>query len=191
MYALAKGVWPVRSTPGFHPDIALPVLSDSNFPTPDDIKAVRSFAHPRPSYTPHALLKQVKNVTWRVTGDTLDLAGLNARPLYGFELANLLATFFGSDDWAQGIPKPKSVEIVADKGARRILQPPGLFLYSVSEFKGLEADGVILFVMSPREHLEANLYVGISRARLLLHLVMAKEAASQVPYVANQKTSLR
>lgn len=60
-------------------------------------------------------------------------------------------------------------------------RPNTIRLADVSSYKGLEADGVILFVQSPREKLSANLYVGLSRARYYVHLVVDPVSNARLP----------
>ncbi|MBK8027679.1 MAG: ATP-binding domain-containing protein [Chloroflexi bacterium] len=47
-------------------------------------------------------------------------------------------------------------------------------LFTVSDYKGLEADAVVLFVPHSKENLAADLYVGASRAKLAVYLVTNK-----------------
>jgi hypothetical protein len=116
--------------------------------------------------------------TWRVHEDTLDLDYKRN--------TDCLATFFASENWADGIPRPKTLEIIASNEAPRDVQRPMIPLYTISEFKGLEADGIVLFVMSPREHMEASLYVGLSRARLFLNVVIQRHTLSRIPDISAQ-----
>jgi len=57
-------------------------------------------------------------------------------------------------------------------------------LYTVSSYKGLESDGIILFIRSPRDTIMPtpipDIYVGSSRARFLLHLVFPHEVYKSI-----------
>ena len=89
-----------------------------------------------------------------------------------------LTSFFLSGDWFETLPKPREVTISSD-GRNR--EGDRLLLPTVRSFKGLEADGIVLFLRSPRDELEANLYVGISRARLLLCVIAHADVLSRTP----------
>jgi hypothetical protein len=58
-----------------------------------------------------------------------------------------------------------------------------LALHTVSAFKGLEADAVILFMPAPRADLSALAYVGLSRAKLVLHIVIERRTLQSVKHV--------
>jgi hypothetical protein len=136
-------------------------LSDEPYPTPVDIEAVRAMA--RQTTPPDVFESQLKSIRWMDSNDQLVLS----HPFGShFKRARL---FFQSADWANGIPRPKTVQISAqaDRDTDKIR------LFTVSSYKGLEADGVILFVPASQvDQLESNIYVGLSRARFLLHLVI-------------------
>ncbi|MFA5924476.1 MAG: hypothetical protein WC856_24835 [Methylococcaceae bacterium] len=60
-------------------------------------------------------------------------------------------------------------------------QPNVLRLYTTASFKGLESDGIVLFVFGQQDDLKENLYVGISRAKFLLHVVVNKQLLDRFP----------
>ncbi len=63
----------------------------------------------------------------------------------------------------------------------RVLAKDEVRLSTTEAFKGLEADHVVLFVAGDREELAKHLYVGVSRARGSLHLVVADELHRRAP----------
>jgi hypothetical protein len=102
---------------------------------------------------------------------------LRRRAKHPFRAAEVVL-YFEREDWPRGLPRPTSV----------VLQPfylpraAGILpLYRVSDFKGLEAEAVVL-VMRGRvsNHREAT-YVGVSRARALLCIIADEIAAAVLP----------
>jgi hypothetical protein len=62
--------------------------------------------------------------------------------------------------------------------------PFGMFripVYSVPDFKGLEADMVILFMRGHATSHKHATYVGISRARMLLWILADRTASAALP----------
>lgn len=82
-----------------------------------------------------------------------------------------IAAFLCRPDWHAGIPAPQHVRVVADAPASRSVIP----LHTVASFKGREADGVVLYVARAADGLasvrRALAYVGVTRARFLLHII--------------------
>ena len=136
-------------------------LSDEPYPTAADIEVVREMA--RKTTPPDVSESQLKTVRWMDSNDQIVLS----HPFGShFKRARL---FFQSADWAAGIPRPKTVKITFHTDG----DPSEIQLFTVSSYKGLEADGVVLFVPALQvDQLESNIYVGLSRARFLLHLVI-------------------
>jgi hypothetical protein len=148
----------------------LPELSDEYLPTKDDIELVCDAARdqlPDGAKAP----SQVKKLRWRRSGDEMMLMHPTgehrswSRPYF--------LHFFAQPRWADGLPEPEHVRLEAGGSAEEEGTIP---LFTVSDYKGLEADGVILFVPArfagDSQLWEANLYVGLSRARYLLHVVV-------------------
>lgn len=157
----------------YKPDL-LSRLSESPYPTPQDIQTVVSASCFSYGTRYHRSKAKPK---WVVRNKTLSLS----IPSY---LANNweYMPFFASESWAEGIPKPRSVEIVANKDVAKT-KNSSIPLYTVDAFKGLEADGIVLTVLSPREQLDSNLYVGLSRARLFLWLVVNSDVVLRIPQI--------
>ncbi len=100
----------------------------------------------------------------------------------------VLLDFFQSESWADTLPIPQKVLIGSNRdsidpyilGTEYTTRDIEIPLYTVESFKGLEADNVILFVLSPKDNFKANLYVGLSRAKFYLHLVINTQTHSQM-----------
>jgi hypothetical protein len=58
-------------------------------------------------------------------------------------------------------------------------------MYNVADYKGLEADNVLLLVGGRVSAIEQQIYVGISRARFLLAVLVDKSTSPLFPYVSN------
>lgn len=143
----------------------LPALSDAPVPTQDDIEAVVHFAT---QITGRKFaIETSKRMWWVVEENKFQLSPAPHRHWM---------TYFTSPSWANGLPEPKMFQLSL-AGNR----PNTIRLADVSSYKGLEADGVILFVQSPREKLSANLYVGLSRARYYVHLVVDPVSNARLP----------
>jgi hypothetical protein len=149
----------------------VPGLSDEYLPTPADIELVCNAARaglPEGVKPPSA----IKKLRWKRSGDQMTLAHPTGehtnwtRPYF--------LHFFAQARWAEGLPEPERIRLAAGGSADRDAIP----LFTVSDYKGLEADGVILFVpdrfAGDVTLWEANLYVGLSRARYLLHIVVER-----------------
>lgn len=154
-----------------------PRLSTALVPQPDDVEVVRAYAlclieTPSAKKQGKPQPERVARVRWGVTRDGLQLYPTNISD-------RRMAWFYATEAWEEGIPAPDKIRLTP-----RATPTDGLLmlpLFTVSTFKGLEADGIILFVPQPRDHLRTNLYVGTSRARLLLHIVTHRQTQGYFP----------
>ncbi|MCL4298955.1 MAG: PhoH family protein [Anaerolineae bacterium] len=168
------------------PKVELSDLSQSSYPTLEDIEVVRNearrillsvYRHDSPQIPVLTSQTQVysRMIKWNVTeGGNLFLSNTNKFP------RPIILAFFHSKNWADSLPKLKSTKIMA--------KPQGEFalrLHTVESYKGLEADGIIFFVRSFHDNLAANLYVGISRARFFLHIVISSEVLARIPQLTS------
>lgn len=105
------------------------------------------------------------------------LKGTNMR-LEGMRSPHDVVAFFDRPNWFAGLAGRSSVKLVSEP---RPLTADAVRLSTTEAFKGLEADHVVLFVPGEREELAKHLYVGVSRARGSLHVVVAGELERRVP----------
>ncbi|HNN93622.1 MAG TPA: hypothetical protein PKI03_15180 [Pseudomonadota bacterium] len=154
-----------------NPDESMPVLSNGCYPTPDDIVQVSAWAS-RLAERQRRLPGETGR-RGRVAGDTRPRWTAVGQRLYlsGRMTPEKLLEFFRHPEWADELPRPRQVRIVAEGDATA--PEPQIPLFSVGAFKGLEADGVIFYEPAGLAGHSALRYVGISRARWLLHLVVA------------------
>jgi len=140
----------------------IPTLSASLIPTAQDVYMISSWA--REAHRSLQLLDDHPRGApprWGVISNRLQLSG-RATP------ARLLS-FFSSENWAQGIPAPSSVFVFDRQNHVQISN--SIPIHKVSDFKGLEMDGIILF--DPTRLARNSLtYVGISRAKFLLFSII-------------------
>lgn len=176
--AVTKALFPAQRRFGFgmgpvgQPQpIKLPQLSCEPWPTEDDITAVTTFANKlldRATFS-GLPLRNGRGLYWKEATDSLLLRG---RP----ELGHAALSFFASGRWADSLPKPRHF-VLGQSPDERISIP----VWTTSSFKGLESDGVVLFLRQAQHNFDANVYVAVSRARLYLNIVAETITLSRVP----------
>lgn len=178
------------------PSVEPPLLSDSSYPTGEDIRSVSSFARRLAGNMARAFgasrrvggpKHPARSVKWRVGNNGLQLhsQGLQLPPSIGLPS---IVLFLESEGWAEGIPKPKQIRLAP---SNHCLAKDLIRLSTVSSFKGLESPGVILFVPPRGEINETDVYVGISRARLFLCLVGESDWLARISTRRSQEFSSR
>lgn len=149
------------------------IFSDGMTPTENDISNVTRRAR-------DALIK-LQGSTHLMQG----LPKLRWRPghiLTGYQLAispRRLLSFFADPSWADELPENLKVYVTAFGINHDNLT--SIPLYTLSGFKGLESDGIVLYIHSPADVSKTNLYVGLSRAKVLLCVVASLEIISREP----------
>jgi len=97
------------------------------------------------------------------------------------ELANRLRPVLlhlNRQDWDRGLPRPKTITLQPFDSPRIKTSVP---VYRVSDFKGLESEAVVLISRGRvPNHREAT-YVGISRARACLYVLIDQVGLSVLP----------
>jgi Domain of unknown function (DUF4062)/PhoH-like protein len=148
-----------------------PELSDARHPTPDDIAAVMRFA------------KSVYPATWGEPSEHRRKQGWKweiNKSGYGLTGKYRLGKLF-DERWADDLPAADADRITVANG--ELAMPGTLRYYTVSSFKGLEADGVILLMPTYRPDLDAIAYVGASRAKLVLFAMIERHVMRHVPHL--------
>lgn len=161
------------------------ILSNELRPTLQDIELVVQYAKKRyrgilarsghrgtssPKYGDPLYVINKYNINWYSTDDNLFLK--NVKKSMGYRVF----AFFSSQEWADQLPHPRKIRITTG----HIKSDNSISLYSIASFKGLESDGVILYIPSYRANLEADLYVGISRAKYMLYIVTDKSVFGRI-----------
>jgi SEFIR domain len=168
----------------FHVDEVLAALSTDPFPTADDVQRVRSLAGLFRVQGEYLWRREARSVRWVVRdGGEVSLACTSR----GVEWPLDVLQHLERGDWHHGIPNPGRVRIRHHEAAA----PGDVPLYRVPEFKGLEADAVLLVLEGPGADLERHAYVGISRARVLLALLVERETVPALPYALRRSSVLR
>lgn len=185
------------------PCVSLPTLSNAQLPTKKDVQAVVSFANAahqsiqlylaalpasaatrgrETSRKTRRISTKRRNLLWEHAEGKLYLRHLNYRDITEDDLIR----FFSSPDWAENLPMPPPVEIRAlDQGT---FSRNGLIrLHTPSSVKGLEADAVIVFARASGHNIRTDFYVGISRAKVYLHILLSTEIGARIPQLAMRK----
>ncbi len=167
--------------PGGRPRVVdcLSKLSNEPTPTPADIELVRTLA--RSFRIRQEVRTDVRNrprresIRWRVDSGSLRLGTyrVDERP-WDWEFI----LYFRHDDWHQGIAVPN---VIRFSRAAEAMATDSVPVYTVGEYKGLEAETVLMFVEGPEPLTPSELFVGISRARMRLALVINNQAAADLP----------
>lgn len=154
-------------------------LSNEPMPTEEDITLVIRIAKTIADIVSHKPSSYQKHIeTWRIYKSHKLELDLNI----GSAAAKL--DFFCNASWARTLPDIPKYKIISAEKAEEY--PNSIPLYTVSSFKGLEAQAVILFIKGLQDQimptLIPDLYVGASRARFNLCIVANFDAAKYIPY---------
>jgi hypothetical protein len=163
--------------------VELPTLSEEPTPTPEDVSAVNTVARRITLHQNERHLKSLKflRMRWRADEKGLELQ------IPSLRTPALVGAFFGWTDWSQGLPTPPTYAVSASLTGSA--KPPIIPLHTVAAFKGLEADGVVLYLREsslgggPRDEdpdRTSKAYVGVSRAHLSLYIVGHWSVLSQL-----------
>lgn len=161
-------------------DMSLRQLSTEPYPTSDDVAAVQRVAHQfaiddgvRRKIVSDKLFRDAMRFT--VRGDVLCL-GRRARwaPIWSSEIV----LHFQRSDWPVGIPSPARVQVSRSGLSDDLSSLP---LYEVAEFKGLEADTVIVLWDSGGMAPLAELFVAVSRARVRCVAMLSTQSIRHLP----------
>lgn len=111
---------------------------------------------------------------WQVEGGSLRLRRPGPAPIWPDEII----MHFQRPDWDVGIPSPI---VKVFRPADQITGKDDIPIYNVSTFKGLESDAILLFTKARSPMFAQEIYVGISRARFALAVVMDDPFAPVLP----------
>ncbi|HYD65803.1 hypothetical protein [Azospirillum sp.] len=170
--------------------IDIPTFGSGSYPSAEDLEKVRAASKYLRRYISAIPISRSYEVCWRAVGSKLvprkKVANLASRrdslllradySAEGMQIGEAIE-FISHDNWVNSMPEPQRY-IVKPYYERRENTIP---LYEISHFKGCEAEGVVLFVHTPRDGLDRFVYTGLSRARSCLHLVCRPEPFSRLP----------
>lgn len=160
-------------------------LSDGVIPSMEDVALVqrvasyfrigpgrRTVGNPVPTSGPYPAVK------WSIHKNRLRL---HYSPYSPNKVRQKLASlvFFQAPSWAAGLPGTNTAIIQPYYLAAQ--DEPIIRMYDVADFKGLEANVVILIRVGQSPALRQQLYVGVSRARYMLIGLIDKNAAALLP----------
>jgi hypothetical protein len=157
----------------------LACLSQDLFPSSDDIERIRKLALAFDiRRETRAKILNTKpycyGLSWTKDSRCLRLR----RKTSGRTWAAEVILHFSRDDWYVGIPKPINLRVSPFFALQPGLAVP---LYEVSEFKGLEADIIILVMRGRTMSYRQGAYVGISRARYMLTILADRASGAVFP----------
>ncbi|QDT25123.1 hypothetical protein Enr10x_04170 [Gimesia panareensis] len=156
-------------------------LSDDLIPTQNDIDLVKNIAG---FYkVDHTIRNRINKVVpwkfgfkWSVEDSRLTLKRYASGATWGCEVFN----YFQNESWAEGIPEPLALVVVPFTDPQTESTIP---LYSVSDFKGLEAETVFFIMRGKHVNHRNAVYVGISRARSVLSIAADDVASVDLPRI--------
>lgn len=154
-------------------------LSASPSPSAADVELVRevAWAFRVSSAARREVLDDPRSrapMSWAVRDGRLKLWKPGRASLWASEIIMHLER----DDWHRGIPEPATLRFEGHLEARG----PGVVpVYRVAGFKGLEADAVLFHLEGSVPISREELYVGITRARMLLALVVDQQSTNSLP----------
>jgi len=157
----------------------IPELKGYYSPSEDDKINVSKYAKSIGKVFPFNLSIEGQNVKWHYSNSIFLL-----QPTFDGKhvIANFQQKlgFYASRKWYENIPIDFNIQLSPNDLSARYTSNKIPF-FTTASFKGLEADAIILFVISPTFNLNTSLYIGISRACTYLHVVINKLALSQLP----------
>lgn len=158
--------------------LRLPVFSQENFPTAQDIANVNNTASRLIPFFEGKII--YGGVRFDIRARRLLLVGTTdtGRPRTVVNTASRL-NFYAKNNWAESLHSIKPTTIVA-QGIYSSLGGDILPLYSIDMFKGLESDAVILFISATKKNLWTQMYIGSSRAIGYLHIVVSENVLSKL-----------
>lgn len=119
-------------------------------------------------------IRKNQSFYWTLHGNSVALRSRSRA--YVSPLENIL--YFQAVDWQSGLLTPQQKTLVPFFMPQSSNTVP---IYAISDFKGLEADAVILLMRGKVLNHRQALYVGISRARASLSIIDDEVAAGDLP----------
>jgi hypothetical protein len=89
--------------------------------------------------------------------------------------------FLMSYGWAGTIPRILNLKVMGNDTYSPVTDQNTIPLFTPSAFKGLEADGVIMYLGSIDNRIVQRSCVGLSRARFYLHVLGTQEQLARLP----------
>lgn len=173
--------------------ILLPQFQNDPSPTRADISAVENYKRRIQPFINQSESSRGFRVAWRPHGRKLvpmfyssffsrfDPSNKAEREFRRLKTAEAFRFIGGS--WSDTLPSLPTFKI---KPYHLVSDGSHIPLYSVNQYKGCEADGVVLFVQSVGNDLPNVVYTGLSRARICLNLVILPDPRSKISSVIEQ-----
>lgn len=153
-------------------------LSSDELPSNKDIESVIELANSigldiNNHSAPISFTERANRIYWKnMNGKMKMLYRRRDLGLWGSEIV----LFFQDENWAEGL----YTETVINFNTPITNNSKTYRVYDVSQYKGLEADGVILIHQGSHANLKENLYVGVSRAKAALAIITDSEGEQYI-----------
>ena len=115
-----------------------------------------------------------QGMAWKLDGRSPRLWRRRIGPPLGAEVLLHLCR----EDWHRGLPCPKEIALQPFDSPRTKASVP---VYRVSDFKGLESEAVVLVIRDRIPNHREAVYVGVSRARVCLCVLVDQGGLSVLP----------
>ena len=95
--------------------------------------------------------------------------------------ADSVVQFLMSHEWAETLPRMQDLKVIGTDKYLPVMDQSNIRLFTPSSFKGLEADGIVMYLGSVNHRIVQKSCVGLSRARFFLHVLGSREQLARLP----------
>jgi hypothetical protein len=159
-------------------------LSNELRPTAADVKLVQDTAKMfkvQAKVRQQILRERAEGLVWQYRDGKAKLRSQHRdiRDVFASEII----MHFEKDSWNLGMPDLDTVPFTGGEAPAGLAIP----IRHISEFKGLESNSVLLYIQRLDSMADEELLVGISRARLLLAMVIQSQTEKSIPQALRNK----
>ena len=159
-------------------------LSGNSQPTPDDLTVVQSAA--RHLCHREKISREPVTMQW-IPGQGYLRLRMYVNGKVAVPTAANILQFFMSYDWSESIPDIQDLKVVGTDKYSTGIHQSRINLFTPSSFKGLEADGVVMFLGNDDHRIVEKSCVGLSRARFFLHVIGGREQLARLPKLMDKQ----
>ena len=163
-------------------------LSDELRPITKDVLLVQETARMftvQPEVRRRILTERMEGFVWQIKEGKAKLRS-QQRDLNDIFSSEIIM-HFETDTWNLGLPALNAIRFSREETRSAEVVP----IRHISEFKGLEATAILLYIHRFDSMPDEELLVGISRARLMLALVVQNQAEKSIPQALRNKLHRR
>lgn len=103
--------------------------------------------------------------------------------------AEQILQFLASHGWPESIPVIENLKVIGTDEYLPVIHENTIQLFTPSSFKGLEADGIVMFLGNDNHRIVEKSCVGLSRARFFLHVLGGREQLARLPKLVSSDGS--